>query len=103
MTVLNPAKTLHQSTPVARRRIPAGAIAAAAGALARLFRGPRPHAQTWSGLSPHLLADIDETSACAEAKAQRDAFFAPPGSIGVRPGHGAGGARSLSRPTSPLG
>jgi len=101
MTILNLPEKLNRPSPVAHRGIAAAAVAAAARGLARLFRGPQADGRGWSSLGPHLLADIGETPASAEAEALRDLFYPPLGSLGFRERVETGGA--FSRPASPLG
>ena len=103
MTVLNLPAKLNRPSLIARRCIVAAPVAAAVRALARLFRGRRAAGEDWSALSPHLLADIGETPASAEAEALRDVFCSPLGSIGFRDRVKTGGRPRFSHPTSPLG
>ena len=103
MTILNFPAKLNRPSLIARRGIAAAPVAAAARALARLLRGRRANGQDWSTLSSHLIADIGETPASAEAEALRGVFCSPLGSIGFRDRVEPGGRPRVSRPTSPLG
>jgi uncharacterized protein YjiS (DUF1127 family) len=102
MTILNFPAKLNRPSLVARCGIATAPVAATVRALARLFRGRRAYGQDWSTLSPHLLADIGETPASAEAEALRDVFCSPLGSIGFRDRVETGGGPWFSRRTSPL-
>jgi uncharacterized protein YjiS (DUF1127 family) len=103
MTILDLPAKLNRPSLIARRGIATAPVAATVRALARLFRGWRADGQDWSTLSTHLLADIGETPASAEAEALRDVFCSPLGSIGFRDRVEPGGRPRFSRPTSPLG
>ncbi len=103
MTVLNLAAKLNRPSLIARCGIAAAPLVAAVRSLARRLRGSRANGQDWSTLSPHLIADIGETPASAEAEALRDVFCSPLGGIGSRDRVETGGRPGFSRPTSPLG
>ena len=103
MTTLNFPAKLNRPSLFARCGTAWLPIGAAARELARLLRGQHANGRDWRALSSHLIADIGETPASAEAEALRDVFWSPIGSIGFRDRVETGGRPRLSHPTSPLG
>ena len=103
MTALNLPAILNRPSLFGHRGIATVTVPAAVAALARLFRGARANGEGWSSLSPHLVEDIGETPASAEAEAVRDMFCAPLGSIGFGHRVETGCRPPFPRPRSPLG
>ncbi len=102
MADLNFPATIDRRAHIAHREIVA-AFAGAMRALVRLLSRVRARDQDWSSLSPHLIADIGETPASAQAEALRAVFYPPLGSIGLGEPVETGRWPPVSRPTSPLG